>query len=325
MARLFLAPAERADVIVDFDGFEGQSFTLINDANAPFPGGDAVVPETNGRVMQFKVNQRQSSRDDTYDPARGGPLRGGRNQEPAIVRLADPNRGTLAPGVRVNTLRQLVLVEVEGPGGPIEVLLNNTKWDGKREGTDQAIPGSRPDQFGVGNFLTELPRVGSTEEWEIANLTEDAHPIHVHLVQFQLINRQDLARNANDELVYRATYDAAFPGGVYSPGFGPPRRYTDPNHDGAVGGNPAFTPFLTGSPTPPDPSDAGWKDTLKMFPGTVIRIVARWAPQQTDVGDVHPGENQFAFDPTRGPGYAWHCHILDHEDNEMMRPYIPVS
>jgi spore coat protein A len=111
--------------------------------------------------------------------------------------------------VHVDTLRQLVLVEVEGDGGPIEMLLNNTKWDGTRDDTGQAIPGSQPDPFGVGNFLTELPRVGSTEVWEIANLSEDAHPIHVHLVQFQLINRQDLAKNANDELVYRATYDAA--------------------------------------------------------------------------------------------------------------------
>src|SRR5262249_15872195 len=143
------------------------------------------------------------------------PLRGGRNQEPLIVRLASPNRGTVTQGVRVNMVRQLVLVEVEGDGGPIEVLLNNTRWDGTRDDTGQANRGSTRDPFGVGNFLTELPRIGSTEVWEIANLSEDAHPIHVHLVQFQLINRQDLAKNANDELVYRAQYDAAFPGGAY--------------------------------------------------------------------------------------------------------------
>jgi spore coat protein A len=321
---LVLAPAERADVIVDFHGFEGQSFTLVNDAAAPFPGGDAVDPATTGRVMQFRVDQRRSGRDDTYDPGSGAPLRGGRNQEPAIVRLADPNRGTLAPGVRVNTTRQLVLVEVEGAGGPIEVLLNNTKWDGTRDDTGRAIPGSQPDSFGVGNFLTELPRVGSTEVWEIGNLSEDAHPIHIHLIQFQVINRQEFARDAADEVAYRAHYDAAFPGGVYVPEFGPPRTYTNTNGDGAVGGNPSFSRWLTGPTLPPEASEVGWKDTLKMFPGQVTRIVARWAPQATAVGGVQPGQNQYTFDPTRGPGYAWHCHILDHEDNEMMRPYIPV-
>ncbi len=324
--QMLIAPAERQDVIIDFDGFEGQSFTLVNDANAPFPGGDPVDPATSGRVMQFKVVLQQSSRDDSFNPASGAALRGGRNQEPAIVRLADPNRGTIAPGVQRNNLRQLVLVEVEGDGGPIEVLLNNTKWDGTRDDTGVGIPGSTPDSFGIGNFLTELPRVGSTEVWEIANLSEDAHPIHVHLVQLQLINRQDLAVDPNDPeggLLYRAHYDAQFPGGTFIPEFGPPRTYTDRNRDGAVGGNPSFSPWLTGSPTPPLASEAGWKDTLRMFPGTVTRIIARWAPQQTAVGGVQPGQNQFVFDPTQGPGYAWHCHILDHEDNEMMRPYIP--
>src|SRR6185437_9977820 len=114
---------------------------------------------------------------------------------------------------------------------------------------------------GARNFMTELPRIGSTEVWEIANLTEDAHPIHLHLVQFQLINRQDLAKDADDELVYRATYDQAFPGRTYIPQFGPPNSYSNLNHDGAVGGNPAFSPFLSGRATLPDASDAGWKDT----------------------------------------------------------------
>jgi len=56
----------------------------------------------------------------------------------------------------------------------------------------------------------------------------------------------------------------------------------------------------------------------------VNRFVVRWAPQATGVGDVKPGQNLFSFDPTTGPGYVVHCHILDHEDNEMMRPYLPV-
>src|SRR5256885_17056500 len=75
---------------------------------------------------------------------------------------------------------------------------------------------------------------------------------------------------------------------------------------------------------PPNPNEAGWKDTIKVFPGFVNRFVVRWAPQATGVGDVKPGQNLFSFDPTTGPGYVVHCHILDHEDNEMMRPYLPV-
>ena len=86
-------------------------------------------------------------------------------------------------------------------------------------------------------------------------------------------------------------------------------------------------------PSPPDPNEAGWKDTVRMNPGEVTRIVSRWAPQHVPVGGVAPGQNLFSFDPAAGmgttdssgfpggPGYVWHCHILDHEDNEMMRPY----
>ena len=62
-----------------------------------------------------------------------------------------------------------------------------------------------------------------------------------------------------------------------------------------------------------------------MFPGQVTRIIARWAPLETAIADAQPGVNGYAFDPTVGPGYVWHCHIVDHEDNEMMRPYAVTS
>jgi FtsP/CotA-like multicopper oxidase with cupredoxin domain len=61
-----------------------------------------------------------------------------------------------------------------------------------------------------------------------------------------------------------------------------------------------------------------------MFPGQVTRIAIRWSPTEVPVNGVAPGQNKFVFDPTKGPGYVWHCHILDHEDNEMMRPYAPT-
>lgn len=338
--RLFMAPGERADVIVDFSGLAGQTVTLVNSAKAPFPSGTSPDPQTTGQVMQFRVTRALAGRDTTFNPASGGALRGGKNQPPAIVRLSNPSTGTLAAGVSPTVKRQLVLVEVEGPGGPIEVLLNNTRWNGIRAGSSEAVPNGSKTADANGDYVTELPRVGSTEEWEVINLTADAHPIHIHLIQFQLMTRQSL-----NGTQYRNLYDSSFPGGPYAglqadgtwgsvnyapgtfiPGFGPPKAYNSANTDTAIGGNPAVTPYLQGSPSVPDVNEAGWKDTIKMYPGTVTRLVVRWAPTETAVTAVSAGQNAFAFDPTRtdSPGYVWHCHILDHEDNEMMRPLRPT-
>ena len=352
--RLFLAPSERADIILDFTGLSGSRFTLTNDAQVPFPSGTPLADADPTRsVMQFRVSLPLSSTDITYTPASGAPLRGGPNQEPIIVRLADPDAGRLAPGVRPRATRQLVLFEFEGPTGqPVEDLINNTKWRGIRDrvGTppDIPVPGSSLDTFGQGLWLTELPRVGSTEVWEFLNLTVDAHPIHIHLIQFQLINRQPVALDpASGAPTYTTAWGSQFPGGSFFgftvnpdgsvtwglrnypagtiiPGYGPPNDYLKPNADGALGGNPAFSPFLAGPVVPPMASEAGWKDTIKVFPGFVNRFAVRWAPQATLVGAVRPGQNLYSFDPTKGPGYVLHCHILDHEDNEMMRPYLPV-
>jgi FtsP/CotA-like multicopper oxidase with cupredoxin domain len=71
----------------------------------------------------------------------------------------------------------------------------------------------------------------------------------------------------------------------------------------------------------PPAHEDGWKDTLRMNPHEVTRIIVRFAPTDIPVGRVSAGDNFFGFDPTKGPGYVWHCHIIDHEDNEMMRPY----
>ncbi|HVX94630.1 MAG TPA: multicopper oxidase domain-containing protein [Polyangia bacterium] len=339
---VFLAPAERADVIVDFSGKSG-SFILMNGAGcamnpdscgafAPFPSGDPPDPDTTGQVMMFTVDRPLVGADATFNPAApGATLRGGAGAPPTIVNLR------ASPTIDVH--RQLVLVEVEGAGGPEEVLLNNSKWSGLRENevpnaTPQPIPGSVPNGHGVA--ATENPQVGATEVWEIANLTEDAHPIHIHLIQFQLINREDMTVGADgDDTIYRGDWDAAFPGGTFDgmtfapgtfiPGYGPPADYATPNADGAVGGNLAFggATYLTGNVTPPAASEAGWKDTIKVLPKSVTRVVMRFAPQSVPLGDTAPGTNQFSFDPTApGPGYVWHCHILDHEDNEMMRPYL---
>jgi FtsP/CotA-like multicopper oxidase with cupredoxin domain len=353
--RLFLAPSERADIIIDFAGMAGKSFTLTNDGQVPFPSGVPLDPaDPTRQVMQFQVSLPFSGRDTTYNPASGQPLRGGPNQEPVIVRLVNPATGTLAAGVTPSVTRQLVLFEFEAPtnaggntaGTPVEDLINNTKWNGHRDGGGfPAIPGSVPDQFGQGLQITELPRVGSTEVWEFLNTTVDAHPIHVHLIQFQLLNRQPVfIDKKTGQPTYLTAWANAFPGGTFNgeeadgtwgpvsykkgtiiPGYGPPGAYFTPNADGALGGNPAFSPFFSGPPIPPNPNEAGWKDVAKVFPGFVNRYVIRWAPQAVPVNGVQPGQNLYSFDPTKGPAYLLHCHILDHEDNEMMRPYIPTN
>jgi len=184
---------------------------------------------------------------------------------------------------------------------------------------------------------TETPQEGSTELWEVANLTGDAHPIHIHLIQFQVISRQ-----AFDVDQYLTDWMAAFPGGtfngfnfppgVYIPGFGPPLNYTTTNSAGAVGGNLNFDVnkytkqgACAGNACPvraPEAIDGGWKDTIKMFPGEITRLALRWAPQDLAVNGAKAGMDPFPFDPTTPPGYIEHCHILDHEDNEFMRPML---
>jgi FtsP/CotA-like multicopper oxidase with cupredoxin domain len=342
---LFLAPAERADVIVDFGGQAGKTFTLKNFAVIPFPSGGPVgygAPDAtaDGLVMQFKVSLPLQGADTSFNPASAS--------HPALRASPIVNIKPASTGRTPDKLRQLILVEEEGnlenpdgpgspdaDGEPVESLVNNTKWNGNREGTTTPVTGSLSN--GRGLSATETPREGATEVWEVANLTGDAHPIHIHLIQFQVISRQPFDLNT-----YLTDWIAAFPGGtfnginfapgVYIPGYGPPLPYDVPNSAGAVGGNLNFdaAKYLlqgacAGGACPsraPDPNDAGWKDTIKMFPGEVTRIAVRWAPVNVAANATHAGQDYFSFDPTNGPGYVEHCHILDHEDNEFMRPLL---
>jgi FtsP/CotA-like multicopper oxidase with cupredoxin domain len=110
--------------------------------------------------------------------------------------------------------------------------------------------------------VTENPAVGATEVWEYFNTTADAHPMHIHEAAFQVVNRQDLALDENDEVIQPIQ--------------------------------------LVGDPTPPEPWENGWKDTVTAYPGQVTRLRLRFA---------------------KAGQFVWHCHIVEHEDNEMMRPY----
>jgi spore coat protein A, manganese oxidase len=309
--KLLLLPGERADVIVDFASFQGRTLLLRNTGRHPFPFGVPPQGRTIGRILQFRVGAG-AVEDYSYDPASGVPLR------PPMVRLVDPVAGTL--NVSAHKIRQLTLNEVMGPGGPLEVLLNNTRWNGLSSDTDLFPGGVRGDfvavpSDGITEYVSEQPREGETELWEIVNLTADAHPIHVHLTQFQLVNRQRFNINR-----YTQVYDETFPDGIYQPAFGPPLDYTTGNAR-ALGGNPDVTSYLQGPARPPAANEAGWKDTVTALPGEVTRIAIRFAPTDLPV-HTSPEDAFYPFDPNAdGHGYVWHCHILEHEDNEMMRPY----
>jgi FtsP/CotA-like multicopper oxidase with cupredoxin domain len=167
---------------------------------------------------------------------------------------------------------------------PLGVFLNGQKWDG---------------------VLTETPRVGSTEDWYLVNPTGDAHPIHTHLTMFQLLYRQPF--NATK---YEADW-MALNGPI-------------PVAEDFVPQTLDVTPYLTGPRIMPTDNEKAWKDTIQTPPGFVTVIRIRWAPQDeptTGPRAPKPGVNRYPFDPTYGPGYVWHCHIVDHEDNEMMRRY----
>ena len=347
--KLTMMSGERYQVIVDFSTvLAGTKLVLKNSAKTPFPAGAAPISNTVGQIMQFRVNGNAVN-DTTFNPAvAGATLRGSTGQGPPIKRLVNTATGALAAGVTAPQTRQLTLNEVMGmpsaatnpvtglmtnyPGGPLEILVNNTKWDGKRI---VGVTGGMYDFDPRSDFpsgVSETPNEGDTEIWEIVNLTADAHPIHLHLTSFQLMNRQNF-----DLKKYTAAYGAAFPGGgwdpmmgapypagVFIPGFGPPLDYNTGNTR-ALGGNPDIAAmgngkplYLLGAVQPPLPEEAGWKDTVIAYPGQVTRLAVRWAPQDTAVGD----RGNYPFDPNGGDGYVWHCHIVDHEDNEMMRPNL---
>jgi spore coat protein A, manganese oxidase len=142
--------------------------------------------------------------------------------------------------------RVLTLVEkVDYSGYSMVMLLNGTRWH---------MP------------ITEKPVINTVEIWSLVNLTQDAHPIHLHLVRFQLLDRR-----AFDQFAYNANHTLKY----------------------------------TGPALAPEPNEFGWKDTIRADPEMVTRIIVRF--------DGYTGR------------YVWHCHNLEHEDNEMMRPYEVIS
>ncbi|MBK8050590.1 MAG: multicopper oxidase domain-containing protein [Anaerolineales bacterium] len=250
--QLLLAPAERADVIVDFTGLPaGAELYLVNEApDEPFGGGDTGVdfdvadPETTGQVMRFVVGALLSP--DTSLPPAALTLPAPAPLGPASVtrKLSLNEEFSKTLLVTTDPVTGAVVLNSGGlPFGPTAAKLGTLATD-PVTGMPMGMPMMWVDA------ITENPALNATEVWELYNFTMDAHPMHIHEVQFQVVDRQP------------------------------------------------FMPTL-GAPRPPEPWERGFKDTVIAYPGEITRVKAR-------------------FD-LRGL-YVWHCHIVEHEDNEMMRP-----
>jgi FtsP/CotA-like multicopper oxidase with cupredoxin domain len=264
---LLLAPAERADLIVDFRARPGQRLTLVNTAGAPFDNSPATripgIPDPDNRlphpeVMEFRVSP-QPVDDPFVLPAtlstsyrRLEHDRLPPDHQHRLVALVEYPDGML-------TLRELAEV-LEGDAAAGEALIVIADEQGK---TVQYRTVARQFEDTVNWFVA----YGSTEVWSVINLTEDTHPFHVHLVQFQALSRDLYNKDGfNPET-----------GGTTSPVFFQGHGSLDAN-------------------------EMGWKDTVRVNPGELVSIAA-------------------TFDGFTGR-FMYHCHLLEHEDHDMMRPFI---
>ena len=253
--RLLLGLAERADMIVDFTKVLPGRYVLDNvGPDEPFKGGEPGIdfpvadPNTTGRIMEFRVVPALAP-DPTTPPQF--------LQLPAVVPLP-----------AATFTRPLALIEKTGMGydelggeieGPVEALLGTVGPDIIGPATPAGVWTERKWMEPV----TENPAVGATEVWEFYNFTADAHPMHVHEVAFEVVDRQAL---------------------VLDPATGEPVQPVQ----------------LSGARRLPEPTETGFKDTVTAYPGEVTRVKAQFKT---------PGQ------------FVWHCHIVSHEDNEMMRPF----
>lgn len=243
---LTVAPAERADIIIDFAAVAGQNVTLKNAALVPYPDGDPLfTPPSTQSIMQFRVGMMNPN-----DTMASPPIPENITVHPVV--------NTTGALVRTHTMIEIA----DANDFPTGSLLSNLTWMDR---------------------VTETPFLGSTEIWEFINLTPDAHPMHIHLIKFKVLELQ------------------AFNLTLYEEG-GCDRFERDYRGPGSC---------ITTDSVPPMMYHAGWKDTVTSLPGYITRLVLHWSPE-------YGGE--FPFDATAAPGYLWHCHILDHEDNDMMRP-----
>ena len=264
---LLLAPAERADLIVDFRALGGQRLTLVNTAGAPFDNSPATqppgMPDPDKRlphpeVMEFRVSSQPVDDPFVLPATLSSSYRRLEHDRlpPAhqhrVVAMVEYPDGML-------TFHELAEVP-DGDAAAGEALMVIADEQGK---TVRYRTIARQFEDTVNWFVA----YGSTEVWSILNLTEDTHPFHVHLVQFQALGRDLYNKD----------------------GFHP-----------ATGGTTAPISVLAHGTL--DANELGWKDTVRVNPGEMVSIAA-------------------TFDGFTGR-YMYHCHILEHEDHDMMRPFI---
>ncbi|HET8619221.1 MAG TPA: carbohydrate-binding protein [Acidimicrobiales bacterium] len=279
MDALTMGITERNDILVDFSPFApGTEIIMRNTLEIEDEDGEIIVPdpETVGQIMRFTVVGSTPAPPPALDPA------------------LFPPRANLVTDAPTRTK-----VTVRFRDDPDHV----TKTDRTRT----------IDGLGFTSPVTELPLIGSTEQWDIVNTNDPdddadagAHMIHLHLLEFQILDRQrfDNERFLQDWFLFN--------------GHRPMTRPIVLD----------MSDYLIGDPIPPSPNETGWKDTARADPRHVTRLVTRWAPQEVPAGGVQPGENLYPMDVEfpdstdtfSGPGYVWHCHMLGHEDHDMMRP-----
>lgn len=257
---LLLALGERADVVIDFSKLPaGATITMRNNANTPYPNGSEVNPSTTGRIMQFNITKTLIGADTSVIP---------------------PNPRSLTPYAAPAKVRYVDLQETEENNAYVfdpytgsvsrrlRILLNG-------------LPFSAP--------ITENIIFNDVEDWIIINNTVDMHPMHLHLVHFEVVEKGSIAP------------------GAYTPADGVGGMPTV-----AAGGlrpstNPDGTPALLASPYTLQSQESGHKDTVRV-------------PQADELlGSQGYVRIRAKFD--RIGTYMWHCHILAHEDHEMMRPF----
>jgi spore coat protein A len=289
---LIVAPAERPDILIDFSIYAGKSIILYNDAPAPFPVGDP-------RNDYFPAWNPKGNPTNALTPAGYGP-------NSRVLMRFDVGTTVTAPAdltLSINTTTNLQAgndpfivpygVSTPPPGIPVRSLTLNETFDAYGRLIQMLGTNVPPVKNGGGGGFgraytdpaTEMPLAGSTEVWEIYNLTADVHPMHFHLVNVQVINRQAV-KNFNGT--------ATFGGGVL----------------------------------PPAPNETGWKETVPMYPGTVTRIIMKFdltGAAITKTPAMGGGTVTVPSSPrTGGAEYLWHCHILEHEEHDMMRPMVVI-
>ena len=153
---LLIAPAERADVIIDFTGMAKSTTTLVNNAETPILRGPKPDPQTTGQIMQFRVVNPLNGPDRSLPP------------QSISLPAFDDLRQLVTPDMMKRPRRSYVHV-INGTNGPLMLTFNHSRWM---------------------DPITENPRIGSVEVWEMINTAADFHPLHLHLIQFQILNRQ---------------------------------------------------------------------------------------------------------------------------------------